>query len=300
MTSNARQLSFDFYPRRAPFCIVPHADPDAPRRKRLEARGARLRGSVTLLKTELDRLSREADEVVRHAAAVIDPLRERMQVALNNALGWFETLLGPDSELGPIEKRAVSRLFEEVSQTLLDKLDELPDLREQPAAKQAKSKRLGVEEGSLGALFKQLAVAFHPDRATDEPDRARRHLVMREVTEAYAQHDVARLLELQERHKGPAAMSDLGVTPRGRLARLAANNRELERQRRRLERRVLASRRRPWGNLNRAGEFVPSTELQRVIEQSERVIESLVHVETLLRDFANGELRITALLGGLG
>lgn len=58
----------------------------------------------------------------------------------------------------------------------------------------------GQEAGheSLRALFKRLALALHPDRATHENDRNERTEVMKQVTQAYNDGDLARLLELEK------------------------------------------------------------------------------------------------------
>ena len=50
---------------------------------------------------------------------------------------------------------------------------------------------------SLREIYRKLASALHPDRATDEPDRARRHALMQKVNQANDAKDLLTLLQLQ-------------------------------------------------------------------------------------------------------
>lgn len=63
------------------------------------------------------------------------------------------------------------------------------------------AKRPGSENGgpTLRSLFRKLAMAIHPDKAHGRADHARRAEAMKEVTQAYQNRDLARLLELQAR-----------------------------------------------------------------------------------------------------
>jgi hypothetical protein len=55
----------------------------------------------------------------------------------------------------------------------------------------------GALDLSLRVLFKRLVVAFHPDRARGEGERARRTEMMKELTLAYESGDLAGLIELE-------------------------------------------------------------------------------------------------------
>jgi PIN domain nuclease of toxin-antitoxin system len=59
-------------------------------------------------------------------------------------------------------------------------------------AKQAEEASQSVRE-----VFRKLASALHPDRATDDADRASRTTMMQRVNEAYAKQDLLTLLSLQ-------------------------------------------------------------------------------------------------------
>ena len=49
---------------------------------------------------------------------------------------------------------------------------------------------------SLKKLYREIAKRIHPDLATDEKDRARRHKLMAEANRAYEDGDEARIVQL--------------------------------------------------------------------------------------------------------
>ena len=64
--------------------------------------------------------------------------------------------------------------------------------RESKLAQEAQAATQSVRE-----VFRKLASALHPDRESDQHERARKTALMQEVNQAYAQRDLLRLLELQ-------------------------------------------------------------------------------------------------------
>lgn len=71
---------------------------------------------------------------------------------------------------------------------------------------------------SVRAVFRRLASALHPDRATDEPDRQRRHALMQRVNQAYEAQDLLALLSLQV-EQAQINGADIGRLPDERVAR---------------------------------------------------------------------------------
>lgn len=64
--------------------------------------------------------------------------------------------------------------------------------------RQEKLARAREEAGqSLRAVFRKLASALHPDRATDAADQTRRHALMQRANQAYEAQDLLALLSLQ-------------------------------------------------------------------------------------------------------
>jgi hypothetical protein len=79
----------------------------------------------------------------------------------------------------------------------------------------------------LKRIFRDVAKAIHPDRATDEAARFRRHSLMAEANRAYAEQDEDRLrLILRAWEQSPEAVA--GETPEAVEARLAHRAVELE------------------------------------------------------------------------
>jgi hypothetical protein len=92
---------------------------------------------------------------------------------------------------------------------------------------------------SLRALYRKLALALHPDKARDASEVARLTVLMKEVTQAYANEDLAKLVELERTWLAPGATSDEDELAE-RSARLLAHNGELRRQLRALTARLKA------------------------------------------------------------
>lgn len=67
-----------------------------------------------------------------------------------------------------------------------------PNVREQAAAQQQVD-----AQGALRTIYRQLASALHPDRATDDADRDRKTALMKAVNTAYERKDLTELLRMQ-------------------------------------------------------------------------------------------------------
>jgi len=97
--------------------------------------------------------------------------------------------------------------------------------------------QLGQVRRSLRELFRSLVKAIHPDQARHEAERARRTEVMKEVTRAYEEGDLARLLELEHDWQSERAVSEQ-ADAETRSRALEQANRELLDQVRRLTREI--------------------------------------------------------------
>jgi len=104
-----------------------------------------------------------------------------------------------------------------------------------PATEVAGAEQVGQQRRSLRELFRSLAKAVHPDQARHDDDRERRTEVMKEVTRAYEDGDLARLLELESSWQSEQSVSDAGDSI-ARCRELERVNRELLDQVRRLTR----------------------------------------------------------------
>ncbi|HXK17794.1 MAG TPA: J domain-containing protein, partial [Polyangiaceae bacterium] len=82
------------------------------------------------------------------------------------------------------------------------------------------------QQRSLRDIFRNLARAVHPDRAGHDGERARRTEVMKEVTRAYEEGDLARLIEIESTWHGQQAPTEAGDSE-ARCRELERINREL-------------------------------------------------------------------------
>ena len=115
-----------------------------------------------------------------------------------------------DAEVAEVEIRLGLRPAE--SQELIDAEDDT-----EPTAG---CSNLSVPSADLKRIFRDVAKAVHPDRATDDAARFRRHSLMAEANRAYAEQDEDRLrLILRAWEQSPEAI--VGETAEALEARLA-------------------------------------------------------------------------------
>lgn len=202
----------------------------------------------------LESLLRDAQALLQAQA---EGLRERVTASLRELHRTLDTLLGKRSRLRRNDRLELGLFCQE----FLSGLPRPADLEEEPAeqeersaAEQARSAREGEGDaaGSSGpepsgerlhasaskpgadaellrSLYRRLTLALHPDRASDPAEATRLTALMKDVTRAYAQGDLAQLLELERTWLAQSA-SDADQDLEARATRLQAANRELRAQ----------------------------------------------------------------------
>ncbi len=204
----------------------------------------RLLKRIAQKKKELERTEQKLEVARVELSSILGPLwaqASELQAALQRA---FAELLAP-GRLSKRKRREVIALYRLlVSQGILDHadLDDRPagvGAFEDDASPFADSGRGAPPAGgysapqptadgkreSLRALFKRLAVALHPDRVQSEDEKRRMTEAMKEVTRAYEEGDLARLLEIEKQQAARGAV-DVSRAARegeeriGRLERL--------------------------------------------------------------------------------
>jgi hypothetical protein len=152
---------------------------------------------------------------------------------------------------------------------------------------------------SLRALYRKLALALHPDKARDAGEVARLTALMKEVTQAYANEDLAKLLELERTWLAQGATSDEDELE-GRSARLLAHNGELRRQLRALTARLKSLKQSlpgvswPRGRRPVSGAEMAS-EARGELERELRYIENL---RDAARELREGRSSVSEFLAG--
>jgi chromosome segregation ATPase len=211
-------------------------------------------------KQSLEREVASIKELQVHLARAQDgmgPLMEQGQKVDQEIHQLFATLLSK-GRLKAKERRLVRQVYDElqsdgtitpapdaVDEDVLDWLrdDVEPDPFDghhpshgSPDSAASAKRPTGKGASSLRDIFRRLAVAIHPDRSQTDDDRHHRTEAMKEVTRAYRDGDLARLLELESawlaEEKAPVEAAD---EVDRRCANLERTNRELKRQLRELE-----------------------------------------------------------------
>lgn len=256
-----------------------------------------------------ERLSREAEQVTAQMA----PLVERHGLLVAELTALLRELLEP----GRLPKRArayVAQLRRSLQlQGVLTPVDESAETvaaedvgdpwtddapggwsapprgrqgRPAPAAEVAGARQVGQEKRSLRDIFRNLARAVHPDRAQHEAERAERTEVMKQVTRAYEDGDLARLIELESTWQGQLADSGAGDAD-VRCRELERVNRELLDQIRQLTRQIRDTKR-------EAQEAVGGSPDELIASATEE-LDDLQALCELLRDFRDDRLTLAEL-----
>lgn len=302
----------------------------SPARRKLEQREQeheRLLRRIALTRARCDAL----ESLVRDARALLhaqtEALRERVTGSLRELHETLAALLGRKSRL-PRAERQELRLF---CQQFLGGLPRPEDLEEERAAPEQRrnaeaegearegeaddpgagwaasaderlhpsASKPGQDAELLRALYRKLTLALHPDRASERDEAARLTALMKEVTRAYAEQDLARLMELERTwlaQSASGADQDLDA----RAGRLQAANRELREQLRLLAARVKESERWledvPWSR--RAGPADASALAARIGEMLQRELRQVEGWRDAARALAEGRISLLQFMLG--
>jgi hypothetical protein len=264
-----------------------------------------------------EQVSREAHDVLHLES---EGLRVRVAAALREIHQIFATLLGSKSRLGRADRAELRRFYRQVLGGMPhpDTFDPSPD--EPPAAARAQERPPAEGEGPgasqprehgsahkpsenntslLRALYRKLAVALHPDRAQNPGESARLTSVMKEVTRAYAEEDLAKLVEIERTWLGQSPEHDETDQLELRAGALLAANRELRRQLRALAVR-LRELEQALPGVSRRGRHPPSAaEIAASTRQAlERELADLERLCNDARDLLEGRCGVLEFLMG--
>jgi hypothetical protein len=155
-----------------------------------------------------------------------------------------------------------------------------------PGGELAGARQVGQARPSLRELFRSLARAIHPDKAQRDEDRAQRTELMKQVTRAYEEGDLARLIELENAWQSEQA-SVVG-DPEARCRELERTNRELLDQVRALTRQLR--------DLKRAArEESMGLPPSGLVEQARQELDDIEALCELLGQFRDGRITLADL-----
>lgn len=202
---------------------------------------------LELARAHLDEDPADAEIVVLHDRyAAVDFAADReldRQLARDMAEQFFGVEL-EDHELGDSVEDVVAAGAAKARQAAEEQAEAARSRRAAggKAGARADAKAAAAEQArqaasqSVREVFRKLASALHPDRASDEADRARRHALMQRVNHAYDEGDLLTLLTLQLETEHIDAAHLAGVSG----ARLGHYNRVLREQVKELEQELSA------------------------------------------------------------
>lgn len=143
-------------------------------------------------------------------------------------------------------------------------------------------------------LFRRLSLAVHPDHARDDDDRMRRTDVMKAVTQAYEQGDLARLFEIEATCVRPGehdANADASNADDRRCDEIERGNRALKRQSKALDRELRELRAVESGT-------PPSSAMDALLPEVEREVAELEKMRDFVASFRDGKISLEEFLDG--
>jgi hypothetical protein len=264
----------------------------------------RLLREVKKKKLQLERVRERLSEEAATATARMAPLVRRHSALVTELARLFGELLVPGGA-PPRAQKYLARLRRllELRGVLAPRDDELeaPDAQTTPHESRGRARpatapevsgagQVGQARRSLRELFRSLVKNLHPDQARHDAERERRTQVMKEVTRAYEDGDMARLLELESDWQAEQALSDrLDAETRCRVLEQA--NRELLDQVRRLTRELR--------DLKREGtEASFGLAPDALLSRAARELDELEEICRFVESFHDGKLSVSDLERG--
>ena len=152
---------------------------------------------------------------------------------------------------------------------------------------------------SIRGIYRRLAKAIHPDKVQDEAERARRTEIMKDVTRAYGDGDLARLLEIERLWSVSAEPATATDDLAQRCEAQERTNAELRAQLRGIDAKLRVARRSPHGDLvrHRRSGGDPVGDL---IADARTEHDSLTGVRDHVLAFERGSLSLADFLAGPG
>jgi len=286
---------------------------------------ARLLKAIALKKGNLDKLNAQIDESSRRMGA-LGPLRDQVMEIDDSIHKMFVALLARRRQPREV-RRAVASVYEMlqdmevISQRdpWVSELDDLAaEIEEDFDARgfdnqapppsdaggfSAKRPSDAPEDQSLRGLFRRLAMAVHPDRVHDEAEKARRTEAMKEISRAYEDRDLARLLTLERIWLTEGLSEEIPLDEEERrFAQLERLNRDLAIQLKTLTQEIKQTRRSPPGQMNthlrREMRESGSDPIETMAVEVKQAVTELQSVRDFVAGYAEGRLTLEELLRG--
>jgi hypothetical protein len=151
-------------------------------------------------------------------------------------------------------------------------------------------------------LFLKLADVFHPDKTLDDRDREYRTEVMKEINQAYAAGDLAKLLAIEKQHQmGETIDRDRESDLVHSCARMERDNDLLDRQLKDLKQEIRETKKTPEGSL--VAEYKKMTKsgldpIGEMVTETESQIEIVADIYQFITDFRDRKITIKDFIKG--
>ena len=152
--------------------------------------------------------------------------------------------------------------------------------------------------------FLKLASMFHPDKVADGETQSQYTEIMKEVNRAYAEGDVARLLEIERQHHLQQEI-DLARTTKSQIERLCLqreqDNQLLRAQYENLKKELRTARNTPQGEIVKDYRACQKQGIDAVAEMILELESQVKHIESIrnfVRDFRDRKITIKEFLRG--
>jgi hypothetical protein len=162
----------------------------------------------------------------------------------------------------------------------------------------------GAQSGkeSVRQLFRRLAIALHPDRTQHDAEKLRRTEAMKEVTRAYEEGDLARLIQIENTFLAGAVIpSQSEEDDQRQIAALERMVADLGRQLKQVERELREVRR--SSPLEGLEEVMPElrfsdSPLETLLARAEQDLRELESVRDFVKSFRDGRITLAEFLVG--
>ncbi|MEM7658738.1 MAG: hypothetical protein AAF399_21620 [Bacteroidota bacterium] len=197
------------------------------------------RTTIKSLRTRLRNLKEDIQQMASESSSIMSRVVERttrLNQSITNQLR--ELLDHPKILTTPKQREVVEDLLEQ-----FDPLSSFPeemmggdgDPQQEEEQRQSRSEFFASfqqepeqeEQRDIRKIYLKLSQEFHPDKATNEAENQRNHEMMKQITQAYENHDIAALLEM-ERLYLDEEREEIAISEAGNL--LDANIERLEQE----------------------------------------------------------------------
>jgi hypothetical protein len=182
--------------------------------------------------------------------------------------------------------------------------DFIPPPRERPASSVDSAKHVGGRPGNetLRGLFKRLAVALHPDLVQQETEQKRRTDVMKEVTRAYEEGNLARLLEIEQLWLSGSDVNRNNSDETAQLRELERRISELRQQQKELSTALKELRNSSplseFFGTRRVNQAVQKEQLEALLNAASEELEPLRQIRDFVRAFSEKKISLAEFMRG--